>query len=59
MNRFVDKIPDHGQFLLIVCVVVEENARGVYERGDRGEVGGVAGGGVGHDNLSILWLPMY
>ena len=59
MNRIVDKIPDHGYFLLIVCVVVEENARGVDEHGDGGEVGGVAGGGVGHDNLSLLWLPRY
>ena len=59
MNRIVDKIPDHGQFLLIVCVVVKENARCVDHHGDGGEVGGVAGGGEGHDNLSLLWLPRY
>ena len=57
MNRIVDKISDHGHFLLIVCVVVGENTRGVDEHGDGGEVGGVAG--VGHDNLSLLWLPRY
>ena len=54
MDSAVDKVHDHGQLLFVVCEVVEENARGVDEQGDGGEVGGVAGGGVGHDNLPLL-----
>ena len=54
MDSAVDKVHDHGHFLFVVCVVVEENARGVDEQGDGGEVGGVADGGVGHDNLPLL-----
>ena len=51
MNSLVNKGMDHPKFLIIVCEVVGENAWGVDECGEGGEVGGVAGGGDGHQDV--------
>ena len=51
MDSTVYKGDDH------VSIIREENARSVYQPGDGGEVGGIAGGGVGHHNLPLWWPP--
>ena len=51
MNGLVNIGMDHPKLLIIVCEVVGENAWGVDECGEGGEVGGVAGGGDGHQDV--------